>query len=297
MVIASAPGKVILFGEHAVVFGEPSIAGAINKRVIVEADRIKSGIKINSTDSNDYRYVEKAVEVLFDYLGKTKGVRLKISSQIPPASGLGSSAAVSVATILSVSTLLNEKLERKKIAQLGHQVEREVQGVASPTDTFTSVYGGVQYINPLKNRHENLESTFPLVVGYTGIERSTKNLVNNVAILRNKHPDIIDPLIKQIGEITKMAKMRIINEEDFGDLMNINHGILESLGVSTEALSKLVHVARDAGAIGAKITGAGGGGCIIAYTPLNKEDVIQAISDCKCLAIDTSISLEGVKLV
>jgi len=296
MVTASAPGKVILFGEHAVVYGKPSLAGAIDRRVTVEAEKINGGIKISSNKSRDYRYVEKAVEVAFDYLGKSTGVKLNIRSELPPASGLGSSAAVVVATVMSVSHLLDEDLDKEKIAQLGHRVELEVQGAASPTDTITSTYGGVQYIQPKKKSYETLEATLPLVVGYTGIERSTMNLVRSVRELRDEHPEIVDPIIRDIGRITRRAKARIQAGEDIGELMNINNGLLEALGVGNSALSKLVHAARDAGARGAKITGAGGGGCIVAYTPSNMGDVLRAIKSCGCPALEAPISEEGVKL-
>jgi mevalonate kinase len=296
MVTASAPGKVILFGEHAVVYGEPSLAGAIDRRVIVEAEKIKGGVKISSDKSRDYRYVEKAVEVVFDYLGKSTGLKLNIRSELPPASGLGSSAAVAVATLMSVSNLLGEDLDKEKIAQLGHRVELEVQGAASPTDTITSTYGGVQYIQPKKKSYETLRAALPLVVGYTGIERSTMKLVKSVRVLRDKHPEIVDPIIRDIGRVTRTAKERIEAGEDIGELMNINNGLLEALGVGNSALSKLVHAARDAGAGGAKITGAGGGGCIVAYTPSNMRAVLRAIKECGCPALEAPISQEGAKL-
>jgi len=296
MVTASAPGKVILFGEHAVVYGEPSLAGAIDRRVTVAAEKIKGGVKISSDKSRDHRYVERAVEVAFDYLGKSTGLKLTIRSELPPAAGLGSSAAVAVATLMSVSHLLGEDLGKEKIAQLGHRVELEVQGAASPTDTITSTYGGVQYIQPKKKSCETIRAALPLVVGYTGIERSTMELVRGVRELRYKHPEIVDPIIRDIGRITRTAKKRIQAGEDIGVLMNINNGLLEALGVGNGALSKLVHAARDAGARGAKITGAGGGGCIVAYTPSNMGDVLRAIRGCGCPALEVPISQDGVKL-
>ncbi len=295
MVTASAPGKVILFGEHAVVYGEPSLAGAIDRRVTVDAEKTKGGVRISSDRSRDYRYVEKAAEVAFDYLGKSTGLKLSIRSELPPASGLGSSAAVAVATLLSVTHLLGEDLDKEKLAQLGHRVELEVQGAASPTDTLTSTYGGIQYIQP-KRKCETLRAALPLVVGYTGIERPTMKLVRNVRELRDRHPEIVDPIIRDIGRVTRAAKERIEAGEDIGELMNINNGLLEALGVGNSALSRLVNAARDAGARGAKITGAGGGGCIVAYTPLNRGSVLRAIEGCGCLALEAPISQEGAKL-
>lgn len=296
MVTASAPGKVILFGEHAVVYGEPSLAGAIEKRVLVSAEKTGKGLRITSDKSPDHRYVEKAVELAFDYAGKRPGLELNIRSELPPASGLGSSAAVAVATLLAVTRLLGEDLDKDELARLGHRVELEVQGAASPTDTITSTYGGIQYIQPKKKSYEALRAALPLVVGYTGIERSTAQLVKDVRALRDNHPELVDPIIRSIGRVTRAAKARIQADEDIGELMNINNGLLEALGVGNSALSRLVHAAREAGAKGAKITGAGGGGCIVAYTPSNKERVLRAIEDCGCLALEAPISQEGARL-
>ncbi len=296
MTTASAPGKVILFGEHAVVYGEPAIAGAIDLRVRVKADKAPS-LEIHS-QTEDQRYVEKAVEVVLEHLGVSRGVALEISSNLPPSSGLGSSAAVSVATIAAVADLLGYELEKKVIAGLGYQVELQVQGAASPTDTYTSTYGGVHYIMPGRKGFAPIpiEAALPLVVGYTEMERSTKELVARVRKLRDAYPGLVTPIIKNIGRLTRQAKKKLGAGEDVGELMNINHGLLEALGVSNDVLSLLVHAARKAGARGAKLTGAGGGGCMIAYAPRRNAEVIKAIRDCGYTAFRAAISAEGVRL-
>jgi mevalonate kinase len=296
MVAASAPGKVILFGEHAVVYGEPSLAGAISKRVRVEAARAPKGLRIYSDKSRDYRYVEKAVELVFDHIGKSSGLSLRITSELPPASGLGSSAAVSVATIAATARALGCELSKEEISQLGHRTELEVQGAASPTDTLTATLGGILYIQPRKKKYTPVKASLPLVVGYTGIERSTKQLVEQVRALRDEYPEVVLPIIKNIGQITREAKERLEGGDDIGDLMDINHGLLEALGVGNELLSRLVHAARAAGARGAKITGAGGGGCIIAYAPGKTKEVLKAIEAQGCLALEAGIESKGVRL-
>lgn len=295
MVTASAPGKVILFGEHAVVYGEPAIAGAIDLRIRVRAEKTASGLKIAS-ETKDHRYVEKAVDVVFEHLGEATGLMIDISSDLPPASGLGSSAAVSVATIAAVANLLGHDLGKNEIARLGYQVELGVQGAASPTDTYTTTNGGIQYIHPSRKGFIPLHASLPMVVGYTGIERSTKELVAGVRKLRDAYPELVSPIIKSIGMVTRQARKSLEAGEDVGDLMNINHGLLEALGVSNGALSRLVHASREAGARGAKLTGAGGGGCMIAYTPGRYKEVINAIESCGSTAMKAAISAEGVRL-
>lgn len=295
MITTSAPGKIILFGEHAVVYGEPALVSAIDKRIYVHASKTQKGIKITSDKSKDFRYVKKAVELVFDYAGRKCGLDIKIDSELPPASGLGSSAAASVAAILAVSELLGAKLSKAEIAKLGHRTELEVQGAASPTDTAISTFGGMLFIQP-KKKYQRINAALPLVIGYTGIERSTKILVQNVRSLKEKFPEIVNPIVKDVGKITREAKRRLENNQDIGELMDINHGLLAALGVSTEKLNELVYAARKAGARGAKLTGAGGGGCMIAYTPKNAEKVARAIEACGCIALRAPISKEGARV-
>jgi mevalonate kinase len=300
MVTASAPGKVILFGEHAVVYGEPAIAGAINKRIYVTTEKRPDG-ELNISSAHElkdgYPYVRKAVGLTFEYLGKECGVDIKIDSEFPPASGLGSSAAVSVATIVSLSTLLDEKIEKKDVARLGHIVEKKVQGAASITDSSVTTFGGVLFIKPkLEIAEEVRVGRIPLVVGYTGKGGSTKDLVNNVRAKKEDYPDIFDPILHSIGRITVKARGALEAEGNLGELMNINHGLLEALGVGTEKLSRYVHAARRAGASGAKITGAGGGGCMVAYVPRDQADVAKAIEVEGGLALEVEIESHGVRI-
>jgi mevalonate kinase len=300
MITASAPGKVILFGEHAVVYGEPALAGAINKRIFVtvESRRDEEIIIASSHELRDgYPYVKEAVELTFKYLGERRGLDIKIDSEFPPASGLGSSAAVSVATILATSKLLGREIEKKDIARLGHKVEKKVQGAASITDASVTTFGGVLFIKPgLETVEEIVVGDIPLVVGYTGKGGSTKELVDDVRTLKEGNPDIVGPVIHTIGRITLRAKSALEEGEDIGGLMNINHGLLEALGVGTEKLSIYVHAARSSGASGAKITGAGGGGCMIAYSKENQEDAAKAIEERGGLALRVSIEKEGVRI-
>ncbi len=311
MVTASAPGKVILFGEHAVVYGEPSLVAALDRRTYVEANsrednkiNISSVLGDNASLGNDlswdmkddFRYVKKAVSLVFERINNSTGLDILIKSDVPPSSGLGSSAAVTVATIMAVSEIVGLKIDKKEIADMGHKVELEVQGAASPTDTSISTFGGVLLVKPAEKEVEHLEAELPLTIGYTGVERSTKALVDKVRRQKDDNPDLVDPIIKHMGRLTREAKVLIEAGESIGELMNINHGLLESLDVSTKQLSQAVNAARKAGAKGAKLTGAGGGGCMVALTPQNQAEVMKAIQGCDCEAFSASISKEGVRL-
>jgi len=304
-VLASAPGKVILCGEHAVVFSEPAIVMAINKRVFVSAElRSDNAIYISSTDLNLSGYftgwafksevkrseaatklypIWVAVKKTLELSNKNLGVNIFVHSELPPSIGLGSSAAVAVATVAAVGRAAGIRVSRKEICSVAHEAEKIVHGQPSGIDTSISTYGGViafrrdEGFVPLKT-----PTSIPIVIGNTKIERSTGDLVRHVRELRELYPNVINPLIHAIGHISIMAAEALGKGDllQLGNLMNINHGLLVAIGVSNENLDRLVAVAKGAGALGAKLTGAGGGGCMIALTTPGKAKLVaKAISE------------------
>ena len=200
--------------------------------------------------------------------------------EIPIGAGLGSSAAITVATLAAAARYYQQELSLETLAHTAHQVELEVQGAASPLDTTVSTHGGFLYFT-----HESggvkikpaLE--MPLVVGYTSQPGNTGLLVQQVRKLCNDHPTIIKPIIGLMGDVTNLAREAITQGEEkrVGELMNINQGLLDSLGVNTDELSRLIYHARSAGAIGSKLTGAGGGGSMIAYCPGKTREVLEEL--------------------
>jgi len=280
----SAPGKVFLFGEHAVVYGKPGIAMAIKPRVFVTVRDTKRPSRAKSP------YIDSCFEAM-NVMGS-----VYINSQIPSSSGLGSSAAVTVATLSAINDEFRMNKTREEIADMAFEIEKKVQkGRASPTDTTVSTYGGIVLITggsrrrlPPQNMH--------LVVGDTLVSHSTARMVEQVAELKNKHPPIVDPVLDAIEGVTMSAIHHLSNPRELGRYMNMNHALLEVLGVGHPQLSRLVLAARSAGAFGAKITGAGGGGCMVALCPKPvKHRVAKAIESCDARAIVTGIDTEGVR--
>ena len=326
-VLASAPAKIILFGEHSVVYGKPAIAAAIDLRTYVKAEFNENGrIRIEAKDirtpgltvsfsedqiyfETDYgkaaevlSYVREAINLVMEEADKQKGVTVSITSQIPVGAGLGSSAAVAVATIGAVSRLLGLELDKSEIAKLGHKVELLVQGASSGIDPTVSAVGGFLYYQ--KGSFESLPVVeLPIVVGYTGSSGSTKELVAKVRRNYEEMPEIIEPILNSMGKLVEKAREVILAEYDkeikfklLGTLMNINHGLLDALGVSTKSLSDLVYASREAGALGAKITGAGGGGCMYALAPGKQSEVATAIKIAGGMPMVTKISREGLRI-
>jgi mevalonate kinase len=322
-VTASAPAKTILFGEHFVVYGEPAIVLAIDKRAYATVTlRKDKRIHVVSKELGASGYFEKnhflvetgkedvraklepivvaARKVLDQHHDETVGVNIEIHSLIPVAAGLGSSAAVAAATALAISKLLKIELTQENIFQIAYSAEKLIHGTPSGIDPAIATYGGVILYERNKGfTRLDVEADIPLVVGNTGIERATGSLVAEVKRMHESYSTIVEPIIKIGGEIARTA-VKALQEGDLallGELMNINHALLYAVGVSNETLERLVFAARNAGALGAKLTGAGGGGCMIALAePKNLNSVKKAIEQAGGRAFVARRTADGAKI-
>ncbi len=234
------------------------------------------------------------IDGCFDAMGVVGSVY--INSQIPSSSGLGSSAAVTVATLSAINDEFSLHKTREDIANMAFEIEKTVQkGRASPTDTTVSTYGGIVFISGGSRRRlppQNLH----LVIGDSLVSHSTARMVEQVAELKKKHPEIIDPVLDAIEGVSMSAIHHLNNPRELGRYMNMNQSLLEVLGVGHPQLSRLILAARSAGAFGAKITGAGGGGCMVALCPKQfKHRIAGAIEASEARAIVTGIDTEGVR--
>jgi mevalonate kinase len=274
---ASAPGKLILFGEHAVVFGEPALSTAINLRAEVYArphtEWLADGA---SLEEPRFRYVKACVRKA----NAAGPLWIEIRSMVPSGAGLGSSAAVTVATLGALHGL-SGSLEASSIAREAFEVEHEVQGRASPIDTSTaSAGGGILVLREPRDDllwsierdsrkwflHRTALPPLDFVIGNTGISAATGPLVARVKERFDRDPRAVEA-VREIGGIT-LDGVRALQGRDFvaaGRLMDRNHTLLTGLGVGHPALDRLVEAARPS-SYGAKLTGAGGGGSIVALT-------------------------------
>ncbi|MFC7237978.1 mevalonate kinase [Saliphagus sp. GCM10025317] len=325
MTVSSAPGKVYLFGEHAVVYGEPAVPCAIERRarVTVEQrsdDRLRvqaddlsiDGFTVEYGGQHDGQhdvnvpeplisaamgYVDGAIEQVHDVTGEDDvGFDVTIESDIPLGAGLGSSAAVVVAAIDAATRELGLTLETDELAERAYRTEHAVQeGQASRADTFCSATGGAVRVEGDDCR--SIEAPeLPFVIGFDGGAGETGELVAGVRALREEY-DFAADTVAAIGDVVRRGEtaLQAGDLEEVGRLMNFNHGLLSALGVSARDLETMVWAARDAGAYGAKLTGAGGGGCIVALDPTPEtETALRFTPGCED-AFRAELAEEGVK--
>lgn len=302
----SAPGKMILFGEHAVVFGKPAIALAIDLR-IHSAVRLSDQFLVNGhpMKPKHHGYISAALDAAWG----GPPVKIETVSQIPSGSGLGSSAAV---TVSCVGALLKEKgaFAPEKIARLSFEVESVVQGKASPVDTSASTHGKGVIMSPERmddflwrierggrawNVHHCEVPALTFVIGYTGIHAATGPLVDKVHDLCRSE-ESARRAVDRIGEVVSegIEALKASDKRRLGALMDENHELLNSLKVGHEALDKLVAAARTY-SYGAKLTGAGGGGSMISLTDRPKETA-EAIRAANGTPMIVRTGCEGVRV-
>jgi mevalonate kinase len=334
MTVSSAPGKVYLFGEHAVVYGEPAIPCAVERRATVTAEpRDDDHIRVETADLSldgftvEYGgptdeppdvdvpapllraamgYVDAAVEQARDAVGDDSvGFDITVESDIPLGAGLGSSAAVVVAGIDAATRACGVDLDAAEIAERAYRAEYEVQdGQASRADTFCSAMGGAVRVEGDDCRTIDAPE-LPFVVGFDGGAGDTGELVAGVRELRDEY-DFVADTVTAIGDIVRTGEDMLAEADpdqppgedllaELGGLLNFDHGLLEALGVSSRSLDAMVWSAREAGAHGAKLTGAGGGGCIVALDSTEAtETALRYTPDCEDV-FRAELATEGVR--
>ena len=319
MLKVSAPGKCILLGEHAVVYGHPALAVSIDMRLEVDIKKLSSKsdhhmIEGKEIKKNNHPHIFDALDEIWNT--DSQKLAFEISSDIPTSAGLGSSAALSVAVSMGLITLKNEKVNLEKISSIAHKLEADAQGgLASPMDSSTSTHGGCillaneklgknwLYSRVLNNKkweihsfelHQNIKD-IAIVIGNTGIHGSTADMVTGVKKRLEENPKLMQD-IEAINALTALG-VKAIEQGDIetlGAIMNLNHTHLQNIGVSCKELDDLVSAARET-ALGAKLTGAGGGGCIIALSK-NPTQTARDIELAGGRSYICKFGVEGVKI-
>jgi mevalonate kinase len=316
---ASAPGKIILFGEHAVVYNRPALAvPVLQVHADARADFVKTGLGTDQRMGADQGW-EDLIQVeapdirLFSSLSQLlarrsphplatailgtlqamgvshpPALKISITSTIPVASGLGSGAAVSVAIIRALSALFNRPLADEQVNELAYEVEKLHHGTPSGIDNTVITYAKpVYFVRGEPIQTFSAAQPFTLVIGDTGISAPTKKSVGDVRKLWEADKNRWEKVFEQVGLIVKTARALIESgksasisaaEDELGQLMDQNQALLQEMTVSSPELDRLVAAAKAAGALGAKLSGGGRGGNMIALvTPENAGQVAAAL--------------------
>ena len=302
---ASAPGKVILFGEHFVVYGVKAILCAINKRVTVTAEKIKEKkISIKSGIGDLELELNKPISEIdsplkpFYYLAnkmiqnQSTGIEIKIESDIPLGAGLGSSSACCVAGAAAISKLFSEKT-KEEILELAIEAERTIFENTSGADCTVCTYGGIiEYEKEKGFIKIKSEPNFHLIIANSNIKHSTESIVSKVKQFKNDDTERFSKLCndesKLIEDVLQLLKEN--NIQKLGQKVVQNQKYLETIGISNEKLKDMIKIGQES-SFGTKITGAGDGGCVFSLTDeSNLENTINGFKkknyDCFSVKID-----------
>jgi len=297
----SAPGKLLLLGDHAVVYGYPCLVTAVDKRLYVEAEIIDDeNDDIITPQVKESRFVLESIAYFKEQFQIKQSVRIKTKGNFSHQVGLGSSSAVTVATFKALGLLFNKQMSLDELFQMSYRVNLLIQGVGSGFDIAAATYGetleyvvGGKVIEPLHIK------SLPLVVGYSGTKADTPFYIRRVAEAFKSKKEEMEKIFKSIQILVESAKGGLVSG-DFslvGKCMNENQKLLVQLGVSTPKLDKMIISAIDAGAYGAKLSGAGGGDCMIALVDEKKRlNVEKSIEQVGGEIIHVNVNTVGVTI-
>ncbi len=281
-------GKVILFNEHFVVYGIPAIASAIEKKTVAEVKRIPEGLVIHDDRDATPGYKEEKKEQQIDSLnriikamGIEGGLEIWLGGDLRAASGVGASAASCTAIARAIADEFGLDYTDEQINNVAYEGEKGYHGIPSGIDNTAATFGGLVWFQSGKMERLKMKEPVEIVMGNTGIVANTKKAVEGVRERREKYRQKYDRIFKDATDLVHDARGAIANGnlKELGHYMDRNHELLQEIEVSSKELDFLVEVARDNGAYGAKMTGGGLGGYMVALTPGKElqEEVAKAI--------------------
>ncbi len=317
----SAPAKLFLLGEHAVVFDGTCIITAVSARLFVSlTTHPESTLILDAPDvglenyqkpmrdvvaipekTGNSRFVESCIAVFNEHYPIHDGLHITTRSEFNKDLGIGSSSAVVAATLFGLAQFYEVELSPMDLLELGVKAIQQVQNLGSGADLAVAIYGGTIYY---ENRQPRVIETLPIenlpiFAVWSGKKVSTVNLVQEVRRLYEHQPNIVPTIIETILNIVEVGRTAFAEQDwvQVGELMNIQQGLLEALGVNTASLADIVFTAHEVGALGAKLSGAGGGDCaVILAEPTELETVQNKLREMGKYVVDYRLNADGVRI-
>jgi hydroxymethylglutaryl-CoA reductase len=294
-------GKIILLGEHAVVYGSPAIAAGLSRGVtLVRSEVCGAKIEISIPDweikaaEDDSDLFGKIISKASLMIGGDGGATFEFKSEIPISAGLGGSAALNVALVRAIASVRNLPITDSEVNRIAHELEKLVHGTPSGIDDTVATYGGVilykrgdfddlpeeitgRSLNDVAYRIDTQPLAF--IVADSGVPKNTGEMVAGVRRFHDENPEAAKDIFSEISDIV-IAGVRALSDNNttrFGELMNENMEMLRKLELSHPKLDRMIEICNSAGALGAKLTGGGGGGSIIALAAENGDEIIRKL--------------------
>jgi hydroxymethylglutaryl-CoA reductase len=303
--LAAGHGKVILLGEHAVVYGRHAIAAPVPLAIQSQIEDTREGIEIMiprwgveqtlHPDARDPQSFDQPLALILDRLQlKDRAMRITVFANVPRAMGLGGSAAIAVSIIRAIDQHFRLGLSDEEVNSLAFECEKVAHGTPSGIDNTMATYGELLLYRkgePALIRKLETPGAITLVIGMSGVESLTARMVAGVRRAWKRNRALYERIFDGIDDLSKQGAKAIqsCDLEHLGELMNVCQGLLNSLQVSSWEIEEMIQIARNNGALGAKLTGGGGGGSIIALCPDNAGAVVEALEQAGYQAMEVTI--------